>query len=940
MLVLRQGAPLDRTKLAYTLWPDSEEARALFYLRRSLTNLRSVLGTEQWRIFANTPRSVSFDASGVRVDVTEFEAALRLGDMASLQAAVNIYRGPLCQDWYDEWIAADRARLELAYLAALNTLMEQASAQNDWAEAARYCRLMIAVDPLQESAYRALMQALANTGSHAAALLVYRDLRLRLHETINADPDAVTQALFETIRSQSRPSETASTGRASRQVASPSEASAANRGTALPIPLTRLIGREELIGETVSLINSARVITLVGPGGVGKTRLAGEIARDFAKLGCRVVYVDLVPISDPGYVAQTVATAAGFGANSIDQPIIRLAELLGAEPTILVLDNCEHLLSSCSKLVRGLAEANATLKILCTSRQSLRINGEAVLQVRPLLAPPAVSYINRRHVSKHDASDLLQYESVQLFLDRARQIQYDFRLTPETLHSIGQICRRLDGLPLAIELAASRCRALSICQIEARLSDRFELLTDGDRASHSRQRTLRAAIEWSYDMLEPEERTLLNRLSVFAGDWSLEAVETICASLDNAYGETTSPSGAQSGWYTCDLLVSLFDKCLVSRIEREGQNRYQLLESIKDFARSRLALSDEFAEIRNRHFDYYREVSRQMGRAANTADQKSALVTLDLEHDNIRCAIDYCLERGETPLAGLEICGSLAQYWRTRGLLREGYDRLSGMIAADRSGIPTKVRGNAYSSLGSFASLLGEFKMATNYYNHALEVYAATGDLAEKAMCLNNMGITARHCGDLTTARSMFEQSLAIKRAAGNQHSIASSLNNLGSLEYDLGNYLESRRLHYEALEIRRKLGDTKGMATALHNLGALELQALNTASARALLTESLKILTDNNDIHGTCGSIEAIGLLNSLENDYIAASVLWGFAERLRETIDSTLGSLEQARLAEAVRLARDKCDKLEFASAWETGRSISLEYGLHLALQGPEGR
>lgn len=521
LLVLRHEREVAREELAALLWPDAEERLALYYLRRSLSNLRHALGSEAHRLLTPSPRTLRLDLSDADCDLLAFDAAIAEGKKGRqihhssfLEKAVALYRGSLLPDCLEEWVLTERMAREQAYFAALERLAQIAQENKEPVAAVHWLRLLLAADPYRESACHALMQALADCGDMAAVTQVYRDLRLLLRRDLNAEPAAETQALYRHLQTrETRP--------ATFSLVSDAPVELSRR---LPVPLTDLIGREEEREEVCGWLNKNRLVTLVGAGGVGKTRLALAVAEQMSgQFADGVWFVDLAPVNDPALLTQTVLRTLSLREASHSTAEEMLEQALAARTLLLVLDNCEHLLQACAEFTHRLLSARTGLRILATSREALGLTGEQVYRV-PSLALPPLEQIEREKA----ASSLLEYDAVRLFVERARQVNPSFRLHRDNAALIVETCHRLDGIPLAMEMAAARVKSLSMAQIAARLDDRFHLLTGGSRASLPRQRTLQAAVDWSFDLLTDQERALFRRVSVFAGNWSLEAAEAVC----------------------------------------------------------------------------------------------------------------------------------------------------------------------------------------------------------------------------------------------------------------------------------------------------------------------------------------------------------------------------------------------------------------------------
>ena len=525
LLVLRAGRAVERSWLAAALWPDSDEAQALYNLRRNLTDLRNALGPEAGRIKSPTPRSVRLNLDGCQCDVSLFDSASTLGKSAPSEAlarAVAVYRGPLLEEFTDEWIAVERQVRAQAYLEMLETLAAREMTANAWAEAVRWTRLAVAADPFQEAAQHTLIEALAASGERTAAMLAYREFRRVLHEHLQTEPPLETQQLFRSLRMGQPVGAVSTTDRRSRE-----EAEHPAPPLHIPRPVSALIGREAELEEVSALLSESRLVTLTGTGGVGKTRLALGVAE---RIGDRfpegVWFVDLAPVVDAWAVPRAVAAALGVREER-DRPLTdTLARFLAEKQLLLLLDNCEHQLDACSRLTAALLHDSPSLRVLATSRQALGLTGERAWRV-PSLPLPEHAEVGA------DSRALLWWPGMRLFIERALEASSTFTLSDRSAAAALEICRRLDGIPLALELAAARVKVLSVEQIAARLKDAFQLLTGGDRTALPRQQTLRALIDWSYDLLTEPEQLLLIRLSVFAGGWTLEACEQVAAAPDS-----------------------------------------------------------------------------------------------------------------------------------------------------------------------------------------------------------------------------------------------------------------------------------------------------------------------------------------------------------------------------------------------------------------------
>ncbi|HLZ26640.1 MAG TPA: tetratricopeptide repeat protein, partial [Chloroflexota bacterium] len=537
----------------------------------------------------------------------------------------------------------------------------------------------------------------------------------------------------------------------------------------LPNQLSSFVGRERAVAELDGLLATARLLTLTGPGGIGKTRLALRVALDLlADYPDGVWLVRLDALADSALVAGAVANVLRVR----EQPgrVLQevLANALSARHLLLVLDSCEHLLPACAELADALLQASPRLQIVATSRERLGVPGEVVWQV-PSLGLPASE-------SAPAADELSTYEAVRLFADRAAAARPGFAVTNLNADSVAQVCRRLDGLPLALELAAARMNALSVEQLAQRLDDRFRLLTgptsraarvasgtlSGSRTALLRQQALRATIDWSYDLLSEPERVLLRRLAVFAGEWTLEAAEAVCAGEETVF----------------DQVCSLVDKSLV-RVEANPTGRYRLLETIREYALERLEASGEAEALRRRHTEYFLALVEQAAPELRGAGQLVWFKRLEAEYENVRAALLWTLERPDADLA-LRLGGALWYFWWIRSHSSEGRQLLERVLAISTGA--TLARATVLNATGYLASALDELDQASALHALALAISRELGDRPGVAMSLRCLGRVALLQGEYARADELLHEALALLRELGDRWGIGLALNNLANL--------------------------------------------------------------------------------------------------------------------------------------------------------------
>jgi predicted ATPase/class 3 adenylate cyclase len=608
----------------------------------------------------------------------------------------------------------------------------------------------------------------------------------------------------------------------------------------LPQPVTRFIGRERELDEAHRLFENARLLSLTGSGGCGKTRLALQFAAE--RLGAYphgVWFIELAALSDPGLVPQAVAAALGATEEPGKDLIHTISTALGTKRVLLVLDNVEHLLQAVGRLTDALLQACPDVAVLVTSREALGVRGEFVYRV------PSLSLPEKR--LQPTAESVAASEAVRLLVDRARaQVPY-FAVTPQNATVVALVCARLDGIPLALELAAARLRSLSIHELSKRLDERFRLLTGGARTALPRQQTLRALIDWSYDLLDEAERTLLCRLSVFAGGWTLASAEAV-----------TSGAGIDEP-AVLGVLTALVDKSLVLADERAGEMRYRLLESVRQYARDRLLERGEGNVWRDRHAAHFSALGEAAEPRLAGAAQQSELEHLETEHDNLRAVLAWTSSPGGDALLGLRLAGALCLFWSVRGYPGEGRRWVVECLAA-ATDAPDGLRAGALCGAGVLAREQGDYAAARSLLEEGLELNRRLGHRPGIAAALRNLGSVRREQGDYDGARAFYEESLALRRDLGDRHGIASSLNSLGLVFRELGDYAQARVCFEESLAIDREIGDRLSIAVSLNNLGGMAADLCDYQTARAIHEESLAIRRELGSRRGIASSLTNLG--------------------------------------------------------------------------------
>jgi predicted ATPase/DNA-binding CsgD family transcriptional regulator len=726
--------------------------------------------------------------------------------------------------------------------------------------------------------------------------------------------------------------------------------------TNIPAVLTSFIGRKREIAEILQVLASTRLVSLVGAGGCGKTRLALRVAAELnGQYSDGVYWVELARLTDSSLVPQAVAKVLSVVEQSGTPLIDALLESLAEKQILLVLDNCEHVLGACAQLVEALAGC-PNVSVLATSREPLGVIGETLYPVVPLALPAA----------QMSADEIRRVDAVQLFVERAKSILPNFGLTPDNAEIVACICRDLDGIPLAIELASARVSVLSVKQIQERLDRRFDLLVSTTRADE-RHRTLRAAIDWSYDLLSSAERLLLQRLTLFAAGFSLSTAESACA-----WGEIQPAD-------VLDLLSSLVSKSLVvAETLQSSEARYRLLETIRQYAQEKLRASEEWVSAHDHYLACFLRLTEEVAPKLQEQYQQLWLNWLETEHDNIRAALAWALEQQRIE-AGLRIGTALFTFWQTRAYFREGYTWFERLLKQADETVPLAVRVNAVTTSSFLAEMRGDAvtatalgqeavalceaageegkpllpfalgglisgaKAASNYQTaytigeRLVGLYRELGDLYSLGVLLIIQGEMAIALGEYNTAQLLLEESLTLARRAGNSLRIAITLNNLGVLARCEGHVAQAHSNYEQSLSLWRELSSVRELPMTLHNLAYVCLHQGDVERAQALFRESLEAQRVQDNREGVLKGLLGFAALASATGLAAESARLYAAAVANSREKSAILWPPEKIEYEHYIGQVHAKLSEADFEAEQAKGRALSIEQAIEYALSLP---
>ena len=729
--------------------------------------------------------------------------------------------------------------------------------------------------------------------------------------------------------------------------------------TNLPALLTTFIGREKEQSDLMGLITKHRFVTLTGSGGVGKTRLAIKVVPKVAEqFPDGVWFLDLAALNDPELVPNTLAALLGLRESKDASITTILINYFRLRTVLVIFDNCEHLVEACAQLIYALLTSCENLSILATSREVLRVSGEIPYRVPSLEIPM---------LELEPTTDVLEkIESVRLFADRAAAATQDFVIEAPNALIVAHICQRLDGIPLAIELAAAWVNVLPVEKILNRLTDRFHFLKSSLRMTAARHQTLRGTIEWSYELLLEPERTLLRQVSVFVGGFSLKAAEVICADEGLKQEEVL------------EHLQGLVDKSLVNveHVNSTADTRYRLLETIREYGLEKLWDAGENNKIRTRHLEFFVQLAEQAKARFHGNDQDIALRELDADYGNLRSALEWAMENN--PVRALQLSADMGKFWEARGYIREGRVAIEKALRkapaasnelrarglyyvsgfADREGDYAKAKAtieeslqlsresedkegvaNALLVLANVIWVQGDFAAARATYEELIAYYQELGDKHAVAVVLTNLGNAVIRTGDYAAARRYEEESVAIFRELGDHQSLVMALNNLGVVAEEQGDRDAARHFYEECISIARQLGEKTFIVYALNGLAHVHCLQGDLSHGWLYYRESLILAQQTAEKRLIAYGLEGFAKVALRQGTMETAARLLGAADALRQEIGAPLDPAEQAELDQDLMVVRNSLEEKVFAVAWSNGSDMTLEQALTYALKELKG-
>ena len=917
LMLSTPGHRLPRDVVLDTLWPDADTSTATNSLYLSMHTLRRALepglpsGRQSGYVRVGGGTVGLDQRADVFVDTDAFRSAIARADAAkgrhraaALREAVTLYGGDfLADEPYSDWPVATRERLRRDWR---RSVLELADVERDAGRplvVVPALEMLVGSDQTDEAVQRAIMRAQAAAGNRDEALRQFAHCVAVLRDELDANPAEETVALAESIRSGAPTAPVMPTVPALRL-------------PPVPVPPTRLIGRAADLAALELLLadREIRLVTLVGPGGIGKTRLAIEAVMRVAQGADDVAFVALATVRDPDLVLPTIARALGIEETPDRPSAEQLRDALYQRSLLLVLDNLEHLIDAAPDLA-ALLEGNVGLRLLVTSREPLHVRAERV-DVVPPIAVPALGAPDAPEGSEIGIADIGSYDGVALFVDRAQAVRPGFELTTANAPVIGAICARLDGLPLAIELAAARCRHLQPADLLGRLERRLPVLTGGPRDLPARLRTMHDAIGWSYELLDETERRVFRRVSVFVGGCTLDAAEAVAGPSDS---HNSDPARRTMQ----NVIESLVDKSLVN-VDRSEPNRFGMLETVREYGLLKLAELGEEPAVRLAHAAHFLDWAESAATRLTGPEQHEWLQRIEREHNNLRATFETLVGTDDIPDGALRLSRALFHFWRTRGYFTEG--RATVERALERRASRNRARAWALAAGADMAATQGDHAAAEAMYADAVGIFdehtdlrgiaEATagmamialaradlpltrergeralvlsreiGDSRGVAVALNSLAAAAFYSGEFDAAAELWKQCVEAVTAAGDEHALSIVLSNLGAVELIRGQPAQAIERHIDSLAIARRLGDTAATIPPLINIGRAFVAIGRTDEARRYLEEAREVCAQHGDRSNGSEALQVLGMTELAEGRPSEAANFLGQSLAMQQSV------------------------------------------------------
>lgn len=895
--------PVSRVELANLFWGDKTETQGRGNLSRVLNNLSTLFPNS----FLTDRESVQVKPDAFSLDVAEFETLRAAGTPESLASVVPLYRGEFmagiylddCPD-FEIWLVQERERWQQRIVSVLECLGGYHARRGEFATALPFAARLLEIEPWREETHRHMMQLLAQTNQRSAALQQYENARRVLQEELGVEPSAETNALYEKIRAQ--------------EIAPPK-----TPPHNLPTHLTTFFGRETELTRIAARLNNpdCRLLTLVGAGGMGKTRLAIQAAKNVLNSFRDGVY--FVPLASIGagqtqFIVPAIANALNLSLTGQQEPKAQVLNFLREKELLLLLDNFEHLLAGAEFVVEILQNA-PNVKILATSREPLDVQAEWITRVDGLSFPSA---------APRKLDELIGFSATRLFVERAQRANDEFELNQESAPHIIRLTQIVEGMPLALELAAARTRTMRVNEIRVQVEASFDFLATTMRDVDARHKSLRAVLEWSYGALSKQEQELFARVSVFAGGWTTEAAEAVCTGDDIEENQVSI------------LLSELVEKSLVLKEEPAGETRCRMLEPIRQYARERLSDAGESEVTAARHLSYFIELGEKAAPQLRGAQQGVWLRRLDGEHANLRAALNWHADGQAHAEQRLRLAAALGYFWQVRGIFDEG-EKFLQEVLQESEPVATPTRAKAFVSLGTIYWLRGDYDKAVAPLEQALALYRKLDDGQGIAHTLYQSGVPHFYTGRFHLTLPLWEESLERARNQGDTLWTALMLSALAELARYRGDYTRARALNEEAHALATQVQHIQHIALALNNLGLLATLEGDYARAVKLFRESLATYRTAGEQRHVPECLDGLAAaLNELGQPETAA-LLIGAADAFRESIGMQVTPIDRPDYERLIARVREKLQD-DFQIVWEKGRAMTLEQAIEFALDGKE--